>query len=262
MGEHYVEREILLRLKKLEDDLERKEIRIHDLEVYVNEHIESEDRLKEELMQKDDQIKQLLAERQTDRIKLDGPFNLPPSDWSEAVDKSHHDLLLIGDSIIKHCSPDKILPGKDSIVSCHPGARTEKIASEIKKILTKSTFDQIIIHAGINSIPQHSPAYVSDQIIELMESVKQLAPKSKIAFSGLLPKVGPWFLPGINEINNTVFVAGRNKHSHFQFIQHKNYIVDKRGSVDSSLFSKSDGIHLSMKGVQALENSYNHFLSR
>ena len=231
------------------------------MEVFVNERIESEDNLREELKQKDHQIKQLLAKQQTDGNNLDGTFNLPPSDWAEAVDKTHHDLLLIGDSIVKHCSPDKILPGKNSMVSCHPGARTEKIASELKEVLKKSTFDRIIIHAGINSIPQHSPAYVSDKIIELMEIAKQLAPKSKIAFSGLLPKVGPWYLRGINEINNNVFNVGRNKHTQFNFIQHRDFIVDQRGSVDSSLFC-GDGIHLSVNGVQALERSYHNFLSR
>ena len=262
MGEHFVEREILLRLKKVEDELERKETRIQDLETYINQRFESEAIVKEELRQKDELIKRLSAEREIVDNNIDSPFNLPPADWSEAVDKTHHDLLILGDSIIRHCDTDKILPGKNSVVSCHPGARTEKIASEMEKISLKSTFDQIIVHCGINSIPQHSPEYVSDKIVELMETVRQLAPKSKIAFSGLLPKVGPCFLPGINKINNAVFNAGRNKHTHFEFIQHRDFIVDNRGLVDRSLFSKSDGIHLSVKGIQALEYSYNNFLSR
>ena len=263
MGEHYAEREIIIRIKKIEDDLCRKEKRIQDLEICVNERIESEVILREELKQKDDQIKQLLAERKTDGNFLDGrgPFNALPSDWSEAVDKPHHDLLLIGDSIVKHCNTEKILPGKSSVVACHPGAGTEKIASDIMEVLKKSTFDRIIVHAGINAIPQHSPAYVSDKIIELMEMVKQLAPKSKIAFSGLLPKVGSWFLPGINQINDSVFNTGLNKHTNFQFIQHRDFIIDRRGAVDSSLFC-GDGIHLSVKGVAALERSYNRFLSK
>ena len=181
---------------------------------------------------------------------------------SSSSKKNHHDLLLIGDSIVKHCRGDAINPGKDTIIACHPGARSDKIAAEFKKLTENNTYDKIIVHCGINFVPQHSPTYVCDKIVDLLETVKGLAPNSKLAFSGLLPKIGPEFLPGINAINNTIFRASTNKHSAFQFIHHRNYIVDRKGLIDSSMFSRSDGIHLSKRGVGALERSLHDFVNK
>ncbi|NQY31467.1 MAG: hypothetical protein HRT69_18620 [Flavobacteriaceae bacterium] len=183
-----------------------------------------------------------------------------PADVSPTIEKKHNDLLLIGDSIIKHIREDAINPGKETVISCHPGAKPNRIANEFKKIVECNTFDTIIVHCGINCVPQYSPAYTSDKIVELMEMVRSLAPTSKIAFSGLLPKIGPSYLPGINDINDRVFRASMNKHCKFAFVQHRDYIINTKGTIDTSVFCKTDGIHLSRKGVGALEKSLHNFI--
>ena len=267
MGEHYTEREILIRISKIEVELTRKEQRIIDLEALGERYVQSEILYKDEIKRQNELIESLLQNHQLPLAEdTEGTFDLPPppDDFLEqtTTPKAHHDLLVIGDSIIKHCSLENILPGKDAQLSCHPGAQTAKIESEFRKLSENNTYDRILIHCGINLVPQYSPTFASDKLVELMETVKQIAPKAKIAFSGLLPKGGPGYLPGINKINNAMFNASLNKHSNFALVQHRDYIVDRRGKIDSTVFCRTDGIHLSVKGVRALESSFKNFLSQ
>ena len=275
MGEHYTEREILSRLKKVEDELILKNIQSLNLQHLLTKRLEETEKYhRDELKQKDLAINNLKSEIQ----RLTGgtpdtmqepsndagePSNLNTTNtWVNSIpEKAHHDLLLIGDSVIKHVRGDVINPGKDTTIACHPGARSDKIATEFRKLVKNNTYDKIIVHCGTNFIPQHSPPYTCDKITELLEIVKSLAPKSKIAFSGLLPKIGPEYLPGINKINHTIFRASTNKFSSFKFIQHRNYIVDKNGAIDRTIFC-GDGIHLSRTGVGALERSYFDFVNK
>ena len=266
MGEHYTEREIIIRLGKIEIELATKEIRIAELEATAERYLQTEKLLQDELTRKDDIIASLTNLTPTLAGENNGGSLLAnlsptPADRCENVinEKSHHELLVIGDSVIKHCNPENILPGKDTHIACYPGARADKIQRELEKLTEENVYDQIIVHCGINFVPQYSPTYTSDKLLELIETTKRLAPSSKIAFSGLLPKIGPKFLPGINAINHSMFNAGLSKHSKFDFVQHRACIVDKRGKIDPSMFSR-DGVHLSVKGVHALERSFKTFL--
>ena len=274
MGEHYIEREILIRLQKVENELALKNDQITDLQYHFTTRLEeSEKYLRNELLQRDDIIKELtykvhrLASEINANTSTPSDENEPQLDVintpiTPSLEKKQHDLLVIGDSIIKHCRGDVINPGKDTVIACHPGARAEKIEAEFKKLIKHNTYDKIIVHCGINFVPQYSPTYVSDKIVDLLEIVKSLAPTSNLAFSGLLPKIGPQYLPGINTINNNICRASNNTHSAFKFIHHRNYFIDRKGSIESAMFCRSDGIHLSKRGVGALERSLHDFVKQ
>ena len=122
MGEHFVEREILIRISKIEQELANKELRIAELEGAAEHFIQTENLLREELRQKDQQIASLSQHAFAPAGENNGGPTLAslPSLPGEDVnmEKSHHDLLIKGDSAIKHCQPENILPGKDTHISC------------------------------------------------------------------------------------------------------------------------------------------------
>lgn len=175
---------------------------------------------------------------------------------STNVKKVEHDLLVIGDSLIKHLDGEVINPGGETTIACHPGARPDKIASEFRQLAAKNTYKKIIVHVGSNLIPRYSTTFVADKIVACMEVVKQLAPKAKIAFSTVLPKWSNRLLPGIDEVNRRAIGSGRAVG--YGYVDHCRFMTNRRG-VDPSLFWK-DGIHLSDKGKAAFHASFTSFI--
>ena len=85
------------------------------------------------------------------------------------------------------------------------------------------------------------------------------AKSGKLAFSSILPKTGHHLIPGINKVNDRVARAGR--YVGYGYFNHRDFIVDRKGEVECSLYTKSDptGTHLSSRGFRALDKSLARF---
>ena len=170
--------------------------------------------------------------------------------------KVEHDLLILGDSLVRHVKPELINPGGDTTIECLPGARPEGLIDKFEEICQTSSYKRIIVHAGTNLVPKFSPATVADKIVDALEKIRALSPQSKVAFSALLPKEGDHLIAGINEVNCRVRQAGLCGHyrTRYGFAPHAKFFVNSLGHVDHRLFQR-DGIHLTDMGSRALEKS-------
>ena len=185
-------------------------------------------------------------------------------DVANAIEKPapvEHDLLVIGDSILRDLNPNVINPGGDTTVKCLPGARPEDVIDEFRRISESDSYKRIIVHVGSNLIPKFNPAYVSSKVIECLETVKKLSPRSKLAFSQILPKEGGHLNAGINAINQQVWSSGLCGPSRTRFgsIPHGEFFCDRGGYVIPQLFT-GDRIHLSSNGKLQLAKSINRLM--
>lgn len=183
-----------------------------------------------------------------------------PSD--PAAPKIEHDLLVIGDSIARDVDGETVNPGGETEVEFLPGARPVDVMERFRELSKTDTYKRIIVHVGSNMIPTYSREYVADRIVECMESIRELAPDSKIAFSAILPKVGDYLLAGIDAVNSRVMLSGqtgppRKRYGH---IDHSRYMTDFRGLVNPRLF-KNDAIHPSEAGIVAFNKSLKCIMS-
>ena len=97
--------------------------------------------------------------------------------------ESEQDIVIIGDSIIKHISSTKLSKRK-----VHKFTYPEKTASDINNELITinihSTPSHAIVHVGTNNIPLQSADECTKGIEKLIAGVKQRFPNSKIGISG------------------------------------------------------------------------------
>ena len=170
------------------------------------------------------------------------------------IEKVEHDLLILGDSLVRNLDSSAINPGGDTTIECVPGARPDGLVDKFIELSKTSSYKRIIVHGGTNLVPKFCRTTVADKIIESIESIRNLSPHSKVAFSGLLPKEGNHLLGGINEVNRRVEQAGLCGHfrSRYGFVHHARFFTNGRGEVDHRLFQR-DGIHLNDVGSRALE---------
>lgn len=261
MGEAYNEREILLRLNKLEKRLSDKDSVIDRLNSKIK-NLETElKQFKSDRVVVIDSLKQKIDSIETQLHELLLPASPPASasDPPPAAVKEKKDILIIGDSIVKHLDASNITT-KLTDVKCFPGARCDRILSELSALLKHYEYDHIICHVGTNYIPQHDPQYVSNRIIDFLTSVRLIAPQSKVTWSPILPKWNDSMKKGINTINNNIF----NRHHMIKRMSvpmnHVSFLKNSVGQVNTKLFCH-DGCHLSYEGVTALENSMKWHLS-
>jgi hypothetical protein len=161
MGEHYKEREFEIRLSKVEKLLENKCRELDELKNYVTIVENQILRGKSERQQsiEDLRIKIEHIQQRLDQIDIRSDpeisFDIPPSAkilCSSLVEKVHKDILLIGDSIIKHIDTKKI-SNKQTDLVCMPGARCDDILNKLAVLLKNTEYDRILLHVGTNSIP-------------------------------------------------------------------------------------------------------------
>ena len=177
-----------------------------------------------------------------------------PDDWNTEPEQQEADLLLIGDSIIRHIHVDRLnANGTVNEMICLPGKKTEDIKLSLKNAVRKSNYKNVIIHCSSNNIPDEPPIKVANDLIMLARTVRENMPTTNCFVSAVLPKICPGYLPGINEINQLVCDAS-SKYG-FKFIQHPQF--SSGGILNTLLYAKrelvnSRPIHLSFKGVAQL----------
>ena len=217
------------------------------------------DSLSEKIRRQDSVIAELHTK--LEHVSIDAPDAIIETPVTQP--KAECDLLVIGDSIVRDVDPAIINPGGHTEIKCLPGARPNDVVSEFRKLSNLNTYKRILVHVGTNLVPKYSPSYVADKIVHCMETIRELSPNSKIAFSHLLPKESNALLPGIDSINVQVSSSGRSgpARTRFGFNPHAAHFTDRYGRVDRSLF-KHDGIHLSNSGVKAFNNSIKAMVSQ
>ena len=252
----------------LKRSLKKKDVEITDLKQSIKT---AEQTFASEIKQRDMIITDLFS-------KIDGLSNLQPTadgdsastpdaetavvvDVSEKPPIIEHDLLVIGDSILRDVDTNVINPGGDTTMKCLPGARPEDVINEFRRISETDSYQRIIVHVGSNLIPKFSTSYVSAKVVECMESIKKLSPRSKIAFSQILPKEGNHLVSGISSINNQVRKSGicGPPRTRFGSVIHGQFFCDWWGNVNPHLFA-GDGIHLNAKGKLQLAKSMNNLM--
>lgn len=114
--------------------------------------------------------------------------------------ESKQDIVIIGDSIIKHISPTKLSKRKVHKFT-YPGKTASDINSELCSINIHSTSSHVIVHAGTNNIPLQSADECTNDIEKLM---KQIFPNSKIGISGITMRQDIESASKINEVNEKI----------------------------------------------------------
>ena len=170
------------------------------------------------------------------------------------------DLVIVGDSMIKHIDVNKVNPGGFNELFLIPGGKINDIHREIRDISKKFDLSELLISAGCNEIPQHPkndwwPDEVLQKITHLLRSVKMNMPVgTQIYYSALLPKWDDSYLPGILYINSNL--VSLQKEIGFKLIRNYQFWEQGFESMKSELYSKSDYVHLNHKGVARLGVNY------
>ena len=241
--------EICNRLWALENKIVEKEAEIDKLKQKVAA-LENSDR-QQSLSELKNQIENI--ERKINEIELNNDPEIS-FDLREPPTKGKKNILLIGDSIVNHIDIKKITDDESSIdLHCIPGARCDQIYDRLSELTKITDYAKIVCHVGTNYVPQHGPEFVSNKILDFLHKIQMQAPNSKICWSPILPKIDDSFNPGINTINYNIFTRNRHGIRMYTCLNHWDYFK-VNGSVDPSFFCW-DSVHLSFKGVEALEKS-------
>ena len=167
------------------------------------------------------------------------------------------DLLIIGDSIVKHLDIEKIMPGGKNLLKCIRGARAHVILSNFAELSQKYNFKRVIMHIGTNYIPSKSSTYIRREMMNLMEALQDYRPETYFSFSEILPKLTGDYYRGIGNLNRMLKEECHDRRA--GFIEHWKF---GWGYDRDQLFIKRDGIHPNYRGVATLESSMAHYLRR
>ena len=105
-------------------------------------------------------------------------------------------------------------------------------------------------------IPKFSLDYCADNISENLLLIKRLAgPRTRVQFSGIIPKFDDALLPAIQYINNRVAQSGSvgPQSVCWGFSDNIPSFMGRNGFTNANLFAK-DGIHLSKHGINAFNS--------
>ena len=229
--------------------------RIQDLEEKVNSIQEQNKREKEASENEISRLKNKLE-------KLDKKFELKPVNTEtpakiqeEITVKNKLDVLIIGDSIIKHVDPEKINPGRRNKNICIPGGTLPDIRRALVAESKKNFIECLILNVGTNHLTFESPVSVSEQRANFCKEIRANLPDTRLLFSGILPKLYDEHSRGISFINNRLFKL--SKEQSFKIIFH-NKFYDANGYVNFDLLSK-DRIHPNRHGVAVLGSTLKYF---
>ena len=267
MAKSSLQNDIIARIVKLENQIKSKDVELRNIrsemrnaKKHFDDELESRDQIIADLSSKIDALSQLPRDEPAVSTDSSHPLENQPEitsvDSTDSTPKIEQDLLVIGDSLLRDLDTNVVNPGGDTTIACLPGARPRDVLDRFRKMTATHRFKRIIVHVGSNLIPKFAPDTCTSRIIDCMESIRELAPDSKLSFSAVLPKLGDHLINGINKVNFDVFRSGKIGPSRTRFghVPHKAYFTTARGDVNCDLF-KRDGIHLTDKGRAAFAKS-------
>ena len=268
MSKSSLQNDLIIRIEKLEHAMKSKDDELRNIRSELRntkktfaEELASKDQVICELSSKIDSIAIPPQNVVSEREAVPSTDTLLPE--TEPVDtditpKIEQDLLLIGDSLLRDLDASILNPGGDTSITCLPGARPRDVVKKFRQLTATHRYKRVIVHVGSNLIPKFARDTCSSRITDCLESLRELAPESKIAFSSVLPKIGDHLLQGINQVNFDVARSGKigPNRTRFGHVSHVADFTTANGDVDRDLF-KRDGIHLTDKGRLAFANSIN-----
>ena len=160
-------------------------------------------------------------------------------------------VIIAGDSMIKHLNGFRMSTKETRVqIATFPGATTLDMTDHIKPIQRKCP-DKLILHVGTNNLRgRGTPSKHAEEIISLVESVKNTLPETEVIISGLINRVDDDALGNkVNQVNK-VLKQMCNQH-HCKFIEHSN--------ITPSHLNRS-GIHLSKMGTTKLSRNFNKYI--
>ena len=165
-------------------------------------------------------------------------------------EKGSIDFLSLGDSLVRWVNVNKINPGSNSNkLVCRPGAKIMDIRACLEELDGHYDIRNLFINVGSNEIPENDPFEVATRLTSLLAEIKVQMPLTKVYVSAILPKLGPEYIPGINDINYLMF--NNCKILDVVFVQHPEFC--SRGYINFDLLA-GDSIHLNRLGIQQFEN--------
>ncbi|CAB4024118.1 Hypothetical predicted protein, partial [Paramuricea clavata] len=90
-------------------------------------------------------------------------------------------IVIIGDSIIKHIIPKKISSRNVTKIT-FPGKTADEISNQLDQIKLKSTQFHIIIHAGTNNLPVDTAETCAKKVGQLASNLKTKFPTSRLEY--------------------------------------------------------------------------------
>ena len=170
------------------------------------------------------------------------------TDWRpddiESQDLSNIDLLVAGDSCVKHLDLELMNPGKTNRLICVPGGKAVDIRNRVKEICATNNVSHCVVHVGTNHTSSDEPIATAEKLVALLREIKTNMPQTSVYFSSILPKYDNEWLSSLNLINRRVYES--SKKVNFSFIGHYDFAT--HGFINHRLLSR-DGIHPSYSGV-------------
>ena len=81
------------------------------------------------------------------------------------------------------------------------GTQIAEVRSKLMDLNDKYEINNLLLNVGSNEIPLKDPLEVARELSDLITEIKVYMPATKLYVSAIFPKIGPEYLPGINEIN-------------------------------------------------------------
>ena len=126
------------------------------------------------------------------------------------IAKENHSVLVVGDSMLKNLTQQKISKSTNTRVrvKSYSGATVRDMKDHIKPGL-RSNPDNVILHIGTNDIHNKEVPEIANQVADLCEQIKKSNHKSKITISEIITRDDNHsFKSKINEANKLL-------HAHF-----------------------------------------------
>ena len=173
-----------------------------------------------------------------------------------AVARERRPTLILSDSMLKYVESHG--PGCDKFVI--PGAGCDKLFFKFLELHEKYVYEHIVIHVGINYLRWGWDGEdIAHEVANLLKSLKDIAPDTKITFSNILPMradTGDKYelIDTINDIND--LIAALTQPEGIDTINYSSIV--KYRHVFSII--ARDGLHLNRFGVKLVTQKIAHYL--
>ena len=122
---------------------------------------------------------------------IEGKPELPPNNHNDLqinmiLDRESQ-IVIIGDSIIKHIIPKKISSRNVTKIT-FPGKTADEMSNQLDQIKLKSTPSHIIIHALTNNLPVDTAETGAEKVGPLASNLKIKFPTSRIGISSIVTR--------------------------------------------------------------------------
>ena len=159
---------------------------------------------------------------------------------------SKADVLIIGDSMIKHISGPRLSRSKQIKCFAKPGVKVDDIYPHAIGLIKKHKPREVIVHVGTNNI-REEPDAIYNIIVSVGETLESVSDINRVTISGIIHRNGE------TEVEKSKVTSVN--HSLNEFAEKHNW-----GFVDNSNITCrhlcSDGVHLSRQGQGVLAKNF------